>query len=167
MGRANQLLVVTITLFMQSCVVSNSTTPQISNDIDEARKNGTFVTEVYAVENRLDVIDVEVAWIEKVWFKESSGEKTITDSCKLCFKIKQKAGGKFLLNDVFDWDMRAVSTNRYVGVEIRKNLLGQSGTYIYELDGCHVPDSLVFDLYLKSDDSSKVKVCNLKFKKEK
>ncbi|WP_106523876.1 hypothetical protein [Taibaiella chishuiensis] len=151
--------------FMQSCVASNSTTPQTSKDIDEARKNGTFVAEVYVAGNRLDSIEVETAWIEKVWFKESSGEKTITDNCKLCFKIRQKAGGKFLLNDVFDWDMRETSTNRYIGVEIKKNLLGQSGTYIYELDGCRVPDSLTFHLNLKSEDSS-IKVDDLTFKRK-
>ena len=165
MGRESKLLIFMIMSFMQSCLAGNSTTPQTSRNIEEAKENGTFVASFHVDEGRFDSIIVESTWVEKVWFRETNGHKTIVDGCKLCFKIKQQIGSKFLLKNVLKWDMREVNTSKSVGVEISKKASGVSGIYVYELDSCSLPDVLAFDLYVQSENG-KTKVGNLVFKQK-
>lgn len=57
----------------------NTTVPQFSGSVKKAKVNGTLVREYICDSTHTYPIHVGEAWVEKVWFYETLGNKTVKD----------------------------------------------------------------------------------------
>ena len=160
-----KLLLILISTFLTQCSCAFDTTEaQASRSISESKKNGFYLKQLI-VSNRLDDINIEEAWIEKVWYYDYKGNQVIKTSVnmyQLVFKIKQTPNSKFLLNDVLSWTMIQDSTKNYVGVKIWKKYNKITGVYYLSSNNIESINPIIINLFLGAGND-KIKVGNIIF----
>ncbi len=155
-------------LIVQSCTRANVTDPQCSKNINESKRNGFFIARYY-VDHRFDLVQVEEAWLESVWYnsyKDGKMFKESTQSYQLIFKLKQDPKSGFLLTDAFRWGLIEFQSKKSVGVHLNKGITGKvSGEYFFRNTIKNIPDSIKFDM-LRVINGADVKVGDLVFRRD-